>query len=149
MLFDIVSFYFCVFYGVLDKVMVFDGLFINVVCGLFDIIVKFVMMYEFMYVIVCWDDDWCLQWWVDFILSYKMYCVVEVVVSGFDIEEVFDLFEVQIFFICEMFIVFGILIVGVVEYEVDDVIGMFVIYVDIFVDIVIGDCDFFQFVDDV
>lgn len=42
----------------------------------------------------------------------------------------------------------GVVVVGVDGYEVDDVIGTLVIGVPMPVDVVIGDCDLFQLVDD-
>jgi len=44
LLFDFVLLYFWVFYGVLDLIMVFDGMLVNVVCGFFDMVVMLVML---------------------------------------------------------------------------------------------------------
>ena len=148
MLLDTASLYFRAFYGVPDKVTAPDGSPINAARGLLDIIAKLVTMYEPTHVIACWDDDWRPQWRVDLIPSYKTHRVVEVVVNGPDVEEVPDPLEAQIPLIRETLAAIGIPIVGVAEHEADDVIGTLATNASMPVDIVTGDRDLFQLVDD-
>ena len=148
MLLDTASLYFRAFYGVPDKATAPDGSTINAARGLLDIIAKLVTMYEPTHVIACWDDDWRPQWRVDLIPSYKTHRVVEVVASGPDIEEVPDPLEAQIPLIRETLTALGIPIVGVAAHEADDVIGTLATHADIPVDIITGDRDLFQLVDD-
>ncbi len=148
MLLDTASLYFRAFYGVPDKVTAPDGSPINAARGLLDIIAKLVTLYEPTHVIACWDDDWRPQWRVDLIPSYKTHRVVEVVASGPDIEEVPDPLEAQIPLIRETLAALGIPIIGVAEHEADDVIGTLATDSTIPVDIVTGDRDLFQLVDD-
>ncbi|WP_017202811.1 5'-3' exonuclease [Microbacterium algeriense] len=148
MLLDTASLYFRAFYGVPDKATAPDGSPINAARGLLDIIAKLVTMYEPTHVIACWDDDWRPQWRVDLIPSYKTHRVVEVVASGPDIEEVPDPLEAQIPLIRETLTALGIPIVGVAAHEADDVIGTLATHADIPVDIITGDRDLFQLVDD-
>jgi 5'-3' exonuclease len=148
LLLDTASLYFRAFYGVPDKVTAPDGSPINAARGLLDIIAKLVTLYEPTHVIACWDDDWRPQWRVDLIPSYKAHRVVEVVPAGPDVEEVPDPLEAQIPLIRETLTAIGIPIIGVAEHEADDVIGTLATNADMPVDIVTGDRDLFQLIDD-
>ncbi|MEV4775116.1 5'-3' exonuclease [Microbacterium sp. LWH12-1.2] len=148
MLLDTASLYFRAFYGVPDKVKAPDGSPVNAVRGLLDIIAKLVTLYEPTHVVACWDDDWRPQWRVDLIPSYKTHRVVEVVAGAPDVEEVPDPLEAQIPLIRQTLTALGIPIIGVTEHEADDVIGTLATRATIPVDIVTGDRDLFQLVDD-
>ncbi|MCI1020066.1 5'-3' exonuclease [Microbacterium sp. C5A9] len=148
LLLDTASLYFRAFYGVPDKVTAPDGSPINAARGLLDIVAKLVTLYEPTHVVACWDDDWRPQWRVDLIPSYKSHRVVEVVSSGPDVEEVPDPLEAQIPLIRETLGLLGIPIIGVAEHEADDVIGTLATHATMPVDIVTGDRDLFQLVDD-
>lgn len=148
LLLDTASLYFRAFYGVPDKVTAPDGSPINAVRGLLDIVAKLITLYEPTHVIACWDDDWRPQWRVDLIPSYKAHRVVEVVPAGPDVEEVPDPLEAQIPLIRETLTALGIPIIGVAEHEADDVIGTLATRSTMPVDVVTGDRDLFQLVDD-
>ncbi|MFJ2541370.1 5'-3' exonuclease H3TH domain-containing protein [Microbacterium sp. NPDC087589] len=148
LLLDTASLYFRAFYGVPDKVTAPDGSPINAARGLLDIIAKLVTLYEPTHVVACWDDDWRPQWRVDLIPSYKDHRVVEVVPAGPDVEEVPDPLEAQIPLIRQTLGALGIPIIGVAEHEADDVIGTLATHATMPVDIVTGDRDLFQLVDD-
>jgi 5'-3' exonuclease len=148
MLLDTASLYFRAFYGVPDKVKAPDGTSVNAARGLLDIIAKLVTLYEPTHIVACWDDDWRPQWRVDLIPSYKSHRVVEVVAAGPDVEEVPDPLEAQIPLIRQTLAALGIPIIGVAAHEADDVIGTLATRSTIPVDIVTGDRDLFQLVDD-
>ncbi len=148
MLLDTASLYFRAFYGVPDKVKAPDGSPINAARGLLDMIAKLVSTYQPTHLIACWDDDWRPQWRVDLIPSYKAHRVVEVVPNGADVEEVPDPLEVQIPLIRAELTALGIPIIGVAEHEADDVIGTLATHATMPVDIVTGDRDLFQLIDD-
>ncbi len=148
MLLDTASLYFRAFYGVPDTVKSPDGRPVNAARGLLDMIAKLVTTYEPTHLIACWDDDWRPQWRVDLIPSYKAHRVVEVVASAPDIEEVPDPLEAQIPVIREELAALGIPVVGVAEHEADDVIASFASQATISVDVITGDRDLFQLVDD-
>lgn len=148
MLLDTASLYFRAFYGVPDKVTAPDGSPINAARGLLDIVAKLITLYQPTHVVACWDDDWRPQWRVDLIPSYKTHRVVEVVAGAPDVEEVPDPLEAQIPLIRETLAAIGIPIVGVAEHEADDVIGTLATHASMPVDIVTGDRDLFQLVDD-
>jgi len=148
MLLDTASLYFRAFYGVPDKVTAPDGSPINAARGLLDMIAKLVTLYEPTHVVACWDDDWRPQWRVDLIPSYKAHRVVEPVAGAPDIEETPDPLLAQIPLIRRALGVLGIPIIGVAEHEADDVIGTLATVATMPVDIVTGDRDLFQLVDD-
>lgn len=148
MLLDTASLYFRAFYGVPDKVKAADGSSVNAVRGLLDMIAKLVTTYDPTRLVACWDDDWRPAWRVDLLPSYKAHRVVEAVAAGPDVEEVPDPLEAQIPLIREALAVLGIPVVGAAAHEADDVIGTLATRADAPVDIVTGDRDLFQLVDD-
>ena len=148
MLLDSASLYFRAFYGVPDTVRSPDGIPVNAVRGFLDIIAKLVTTYRPTDLVACWDDDWRPQWRVDLIPTYKTHRVAEVTVVGPDIEVVPDPLEVQVPIIRETLGALGIPIVGIAEHEADDVIGTLATTATQPVDIVTGDRDLFQLVDD-
>lgn len=148
MLLDSASLYFRAFYGVPDTVKAADGTPVNAVRGFLDIIAKLVTTYEPSRLIACWDDDWRPQWRVDLIPSYKAHRVAEIVAGGLDVEVVPDPLEVQVPMIRETLDALRVPIAGATDYEADDVIGTLATTATAPVDIVTGDRDLFQLVDD-
>jgi len=148
MLLDTASLYFRAFYGVPDTVTAPDGRPVNAARGLLDMIAKLVATYEPTHLIACWDDDWRPQWRVDLIPSYKTHRVAEAVDSGPDVEIVPDPLEAQVPIIREELAALGIPVVGAAEHEADDVIGTLATRSPLPVDVVTGDRDLFQLVDD-
>jgi 5'-3' exonuclease len=74
--------------------------------------------------------------------------VAEITATGPDIEVVPDPLEIQVPVIRETLDALGIVIVGAAAHEADDVIGTLATRADLPVDIVTGDRDLFQLVDD-
>lgn len=148
MLLDTASMYFRAFFGVPDTVKALDGTPVNAVRGLLDFITRLVSDYQPTHLACCWDNDWRPQWRVDLIPSYKAHRVEKVVPGGPDVEVVPDPLEMQIPVIVAVLQAFGIAIVGADHYEADDVIGTLATGAGMPVDIVTGDRDLFQLVDD-
>ncbi|MCC2031938.1 5'-3' exonuclease [Microbacterium allomyrinae] len=148
MLLDSASLYFRAFYGVPDTVRAPDGTPVNAVRGFLDIITKLVTTYRPTHLVACWDDDWRPQWRVDLIPTYKTHRVAEVTAVGPDVEVVPDPLEVQVPVIRETLAAVGIPVVGAAAHEADDVIGTLATTATMPVDIVTGDRDLFQLVDD-
>lgn len=148
MLLDTASLYFRAFYGVPDKVRADDGTSVNAVRGLLDIIAKLVTSYEPTRLVACWDDDWRPAWRVALIPTYKAHRVVELVDGAPDVEEVPAALTAQIPLVREALGALGLAVVGAAEHEADDVIGTLAERADVPVDIVTGDRDLFQLVDD-
>jgi 5'-3' exonuclease len=148
MLLDTAALYFRAFYGVPDTVKAPNGMPINAVRGLLDIIARLVTEFEPAEIVACWDDDWRPQWRVDLIPTYKTHRVAVVVEVGPDVEVIPDPLEVQVPVIREALTALGIPIVGAAHHEADDVIGTLASTSDVPVDVVTGDRDLFQLVDD-
>jgi 5'-3' exonuclease len=148
MLLDSASLYFRAFYGVPDSVRAPDGTPVNAIRGFLDIITRLVTTYRPTHLVACWDDDWRPQWRVDLIPTYKTHRVAVVVAGGPDVEVVPDPLEVQVPVIREVLEALGIQIVGAAEHEADDVIGTLATRATVPTDIVTGDRDLFQLVDD-
>jgi 5'-3' exonuclease len=148
MLLDTASMYFRAFYGVPDSFKAPDGTPVNAVRGLLDFISRLVGEYRPTHLVCCWDNDWRPQWRVDLIPSYKSHRVEYVVAGGPDVEVVPDPLEVQVPIILDVLAAFGITVVGADGYEADDVIGTLSKDAGMPVDVVTGDRDLFQLVDD-
>ena len=153
MLLDTASLYFRAFFGVPDSVTAPDGTPVNAVRGLLEFISRLVGEYRPTHLACCWDNDWRPQWRVDLIPSYKAHRVVAPLRKEGDggkhwLEEVPDPLETQIPVIEDVLAAFGIAVVGADGYEADDVIGTLATGAGMPVDIVTGDRDLFQLVDD-
>jgi 5'-3' exonuclease len=148
MLLDTASMYFRAFFGVPDSVKAPDGTSVNAVRGLLEFMSRLVADYQPTHLACCWDNDWRPQWRVDLIPSYKAHRVVAEIATGPDIEEVPDPLETQIPIIVDVLEAFGIARIGADGYEADDVIGTLATNAGMPVDVVTGDRDLFQLVDD-
>src|SRR5690349_3589329 len=149
LLLDTASLYFRAFFGVPDSVKAPDGTPVNAVRGLMDFISRLVGEYDPTHLACCWDDDWRPQWRVDLLPSYKAHRVVRAIPGPRpDVEEVPDPLEAQVPIIESVLEAYGIAKVGHAEMEADDVIGTLATGAGMPVDIVTGDRDLFQLVDD-
>lgn len=148
MLLDTAGIYFRAFYGVPDTVTAPDGTVVNAVRGTLDIVARLVSQFSPSHLVACWDDDWRPQWRVDLISTYKTHRVAVEVEAGPDVEVVPDPLSTQVPLIAEALGLLGIPIVGAAEHEADDVIGTLASTADLPVDVVTGDRDLFQLVDD-
>lgn len=148
MLLDTASLYFRAFYGVPDSIRRPDGTPVNAVRGLMDMIARLSTDYKATHMVACWDNDWRPQWRVDLIPSYKTHRVAEVVDDGPDVEVVPDPLEAQIPLIRHVLKLAGIAVVGVDDHEADDVIGTYASQATMPCDVVTGDRDLFQLIND-
>lgn len=148
MLLDTASLYFRAYFGVPDSVKAPDGTPVNAARGLLDFIDRLVKDHRPDELVACMDADWRPQWRVDLIPSYKAHRVAEERESGPDEEEVPDTLSPQVPIIEAVLDALGIARVGVAGYEADDVIGTFTGRAEGPVDIVTGDRDLYQLVDD-
>ncbi|MCR1780921.1 5'-3' exonuclease [Nocardioides carbamazepini] len=147
LLLDTASLYFRAYFGS-PEILAPDGTNVNAVRGLLGYISQLVDQYRPTHLACCWDDDWRPQWRVDLIPTYKAHRVVEEVVGAPDVEEVPDPLELQVPVIRDVLAAFGIAVVGAPGYEADDVIGTLATGAGMPVDVVTGDRDLFQLVDD-
>jgi 5'-3' exonuclease len=148
MLLDTAALYFRAFYAVPDSVHAPNGMPVNAVRGLLDIIARLASEFQPTEIVACWDDDWRPQWRVDLIPTYKTHRVAEGGEGVPPIEEVPDLLTPQVAVIREMLGALGVPVIGAAHHEADDVIGTLASLSPIPVDVVTGDRDLFQLIDD-
>ena len=168
MLLDSASLYFRAFYGLPDSLRSPDGRPVNAVRGLLDMIAFLVTEHGPDRLVACWDEDWRPAFRVEAIGSYKEHRVAAVTPPGEpDVEEVPDALTPQVPVIVDVLAALGIARVGAPGFEADDVIGTLVtrevarsaatalpvagavgMVMPASVDIVTGDRDLFQLVDD-
>lgn len=147
MLLDSAAMYFRAFHGVPDTVRSPNGEPVNAVRGLLDMIARLVTEFGPTELVACWDDEWRPSWRVALIPSYKAQRVASETKAG-SVEEVPDLLTAQVPIIRDVLDALGIPIVGAADHEADDVIGTLAHRARIPVDVVTGDRDLFQVVDD-
>jgi 5'-3' exonuclease len=122
---------------------------VNAVRGLLEFIARLVADYRPSHLVCAWDNDWRPQWRVDLLPSYKAHRVqAEVPGPAPDVEVVPDPLVAQVPVILEVLDALGICVIGADGYEADDVIGTLASTATMPVDIVTGDRDLFQLVDD-
>ncbi|MER5256463.1 5'-3' exonuclease [Streptomyces sp. NPDC002855] len=148
MLLDTASLYYRAYFGVPDSVKAPDGTPVNAVRGLLDFIARLVQDHRPDDLVACMDADWRPHWRVELIPSYKAHRVAEEVEQGPDAEETPDTLAPQVPIIEDVLDALGIARVGVASYEADDVIGTYAGRATGPVDIVTGDRDLYQLVDD-
>lgn len=145
LLLDTASLYYRAFFGLPDSFRAADGTVVNAIRGILDFTATLTRQYESDLVVACWDDDWRPQWRVDLIPSYKAQ---RVGAGGDGGEEAPDELTPQVPLIAEILPLVGVQVVGAAAAEADDVIGTLAQTWDGPVDIVTGDRDLFQLVDD-
>lgn len=147
LLLDTASLYFRAFYGVPDQRKDPEQPPTNAVRGLLDMIATLIQAHRPTHLVACWDDDWRPQWRVDLIASYKTHRLAD----GSDVAEETppDLLP-QVPVIADLLQAVGLHRWGAPGYEADDIIGSVVARHagELPIDIVTGDRDLFQLVDD-
>ncbi len=143
MLLDTASLYFRAFYGVPDSVRAPDGTPVNAVRGLLDFIARLLADRRPDALIACLDADWRPAFRVAAIPSYKAH---RVAADGG--EDVPAALAAQVPVILDVLRAVGVAALGCPGYEADDVIGALATRAAGPVDIVTGDRDLFQLVDD-
>ena len=150
LLLDTASLYFRAFYGVPESVRAADGTPVNAVRGLLDMTTRLVTARRPGRLVACWDADWRPAFRVAAIPTYKAHRVAD---DGG--EDVPPALAPQVPVIAEVLDALGVARVGVPGYEADDVIGGLTAREVARpagerspVEIVTGDRDLFQLVDD-
>ncbi len=144
MLLDAASLYFRAFYGVPTSVTTPDGRPINAVRGFLDMTARLLTAHAPDRLVACWDDDWRPAFRVDALPSYKAHRLAP---DGSE-EVVPDELSPQVPILIEVLAAAGIDRVGAPGYEADDIIGTLATRATEPVDVVTGDRDLFQLVDD-
>jgi 5'-3' exonuclease len=143
MLLDSASMYFRAFYGVPETMTAPDGTPVNAVRGLLDMIARLVRARRPGRLIACLDESWRPAFRVAAISSYKAHRA-----NPDGSEQVPDALTVQIPVIKNVLAAAGVAMAGAKGYEADDVIGTLAAHADGPVEVVTGDRDLFQAVDD-
>ncbi|MBB4945428.1 5'-3' exonuclease [Kitasatospora gansuensis] len=147
MLLDSASLYFRAYFGVPDSLKSPDGQPVNAVRGLLDFITRLVQDHRPDQLVACMDADWRPQWRVDLIPTYKTHrLAAEPSFEGE--EEIPDTLSPQVPVIEQVLDALGLARIGSPGYEADDVIGTLTTRATGPVQIVTGDRDLFQLVDD-
>jgi 5'-3' exonuclease len=144
MLLDAASLYFRAFYGVPTSVTTPDGRPINAVRGFLDMTARLLTTHGPDRLVACWDDDWRPAFRVEALPSYKAHRLAP---DGSE-EVVPDELSPQVPILVEVLAAAGIDRVGAPGYEADDIIGTLATRARGPVDVVTGDRDLFQLVDD-
>ncbi len=143
MLLDTASLYYRAFYGMPETVTAPDGTPVNAVRGLLDTIARLVRDVRPQRLVACLDADWRPQFRVDAIPSYKAHRA-----EPDGTEQTPPGLAVQIPLITQVLDAAGVAIAEGAGYEADDVIATLAARSPTPVDVVTGDRDLFQLVDD-
>lgn len=143
MLLDSASLYFRAYFGVPETVVAPDGTPVNAVRGFLDVVARLVAERSPRRLVACLDADWRPAFRVAALPSYKAH---RVAVEGG--EQVPDALERQVPLIEAVLDAVGIARVGVPGFEADDVIATLAAADPGPVEVVTGDRDLFQVVDD-
>ena len=147
MLLDSASLYFRAFYGVPDQRRDVEEPPTNAVRGFLDMIASLVGTYRPTHLVACWDNDWRPAFRVNAIPTYKAHRLTE---GSLVQEESPPDLTPQVPLIVDALRALGIARIGSDGYEADDVIGTLAqrAHGRQLVDVVTGDRDLFQLVDD-
>jgi 5'-3' exonuclease len=143
MLLDTASLYFRAFYGVPETLTAPDGTPVNAIRGLLDMIARLVRARHPGQLVACLDADWRPAFRVAAIPSYKEHRA-----RPDGSEEVPPTLVAQVPVIEQVLTAAGVALAGAPGYEADDVIGTLTARAQGPVEIVTGDRDLFQLVDD-
>jgi 5'-3' exonuclease len=152
MLLDSASLYFRAFYGVKAAMPAPDGTPTNAVRGFLDMVSTLITRYRPSDMVACVDQDWRPAWRVALVPSYKTHRLdvqTATVAGGAPPGEAEPpgLAE-QVPIIFDALAALGIAALGAPEHEADDVIATLAAQATMDVDVVTGDRDLFQVVDD-
>ncbi|HEX2361180.1 MAG TPA: 5'-3' exonuclease [Jiangellaceae bacterium] len=145
MLLDAASLYFRAFFGVPESMTAPDGTPVNAVRGLLDFIARLITVRKPDRLVACLDEDWRPAFRVAAVPSYKAHRLLN---AARNIEDIPPTLVAQVPIILEVLDALGLTHVGAAGFEADDVIGTLAAHDSGPVDVVTGDRDLFQVVDD-
>lgn len=143
MLLDAAALYYRAFYGIPEEMTGPDGTPVNAVRGLLDMIARLVRARHPARLIACMDADWRPAFRVAAVPSYKAHRA-----NPDGTEQAPAALTVQVPMIEQVLAAAGVAMVGAPGYEADDVIATLATTQDGPVEVVTGDRDLFQLVDD-
>lgn len=154
MLLDAASLYFRSFHGIPDSITAPNGTPVNAVRGFLDTIAHLTRTRHPARLVACWDEEWRPAFRTSAIPSYKAHRAANL---RLNVEEVPAALQPQIPLIAEALALLGIARIGIPGHEADDVIGALAARevaraakagAKARVEVVTGDRDLFQVVDD-
>ncbi len=143
MLLDSASLWYRAYFGMPDTLLSPSGEPVNAIRGYLDMTSKLISIYKPNRLVACIEGDWRPSWRVELFPDYKA--------NRLDVEgeeEEPDTLGPQIPILLDLLEAFGIPLVGVDDYEADDVMASFAVSEPGPIKIVTGDRDLFQLVDD-
>ncbi len=146
MLIDSASLWYRAYYGMPDTLLAPDGTPVNAIRGYIDMTARLMSIYKPTRIVAALDGDWRPSWRVELFPDYKANRL-EQEGQGEDEEEP-ETLTPQIPILLELLDLFGIPVVGVDDFEADDVMATYAENEGGPVRIVTGDRDLFQMVDD-
>ena len=143
MLLDSASLWYRAYFGMPDTLVSPSGLQVNAIRGFLDMTSKLINLYKPNRIVACLEGDWRPSWRVELFPDYKMNRLDE---SGEEEEP--DTLSPQIPILLDLLEALGFPMLGVDDYEADDLMATFAVNQPGPVRIVTGDRDLFQLVDD-
>lgn len=144
MLLDSASLWYRAYYGMPDTLLSPSGMPVNAIRGYLDMTARLITMYSPNRIVACIEGDWRPTWRVELFPEYKANRLEE----GSEVEEEPETLTPQIPVLLDLIDAFGIPMVGVDDYEADDVMATFAVREKGPIRVVTGDRDLFQMVDD-
>jgi 5'-3' exonuclease len=143
MLLDSASLWYRAYFGMPDTLVSPSGEPVNAIRGYLDMTARLINLYKPNRLVACIEGDWRPSWRVELFPEYKAN---RLNVEGEEEEP--DTLGPQIPILLDLLEAFGIPLVGVDDYEADDVMASFAVREKGPIKIVTGDRDLFQLVDD-
>jgi 5'-3' exonuclease len=143
MLLDSASLWYRAYFGMPDTLVSPSGLQVNAIRGYLDMTSKLINLYKPNRIVACLEGDWRPSWRVELFPDYKMNRLDE---SGEEEEP--DTLSPQIPILLDLLEALGFPMLGVDDYEADDLMATLAVNQPGPVRIVTGDRDLFQLVDD-
>lgn len=143
MLLDSASLWYRAYFGMPETLVAPDGTPVNAVRGFLDMSAKLIGQYKPTRLVACIEGDWRPTWRVALFPEYKANRVDE---EGEEEEP--DTLAPQIPILLDVIDAFGITVIGIDDYEADDVMASLAVQEKGPIRIVTGDRDLFQMVDD-
>jgi 5'-3' exonuclease len=150
LLLDSASLWYRAFYGLPQSMVSPSGQPVNAIRGYLDSIARMAVTYQPDRIVACLDGDWRPSWRTDLIPEYKANRIEEESDDGSlsDAAEELEILEAQVPVIMEVLDAIGIPLIGIDDYEADDVIATLSVREPGPTFIVTGDRDLFQLVHD-
>ncbi|MEI7797289.1 MAG: 5'-3' exonuclease [Actinomycetes bacterium] len=150
LLLDSASLWYRAFYGLPQSMVSPSGQPVNAIRGYLDSIARMAVTYQPDRIVACLDGDWRPSWRTELIPEYKANRIEEESDDGSlsEAAEDLEILEAQVPIIMEVLDAIGIPLIGIDDYEADDVIATLSVREPGPTFIVTGDRDLFQLVDD-